>query len=390
MLDIATLFAAPFAAALLADFGAEVIKVELPGSGDTLRRLAPVVGETEGGAHFQVSARGKKSVTVDLHTPGGQEIIRRLVAVSDVLIENYRPGTLERWNLGYEDLKRVNPRLVMHRVTGYGQSGPYADKAGFGMTVQAMSGLTNLTGYPDRPPLNPPFALADLVAGIFGAYGIMLALYHRDAGGGTGQEIDLAIYEPVFRLLEWLPVEYSRLGTVRERNGDVQEYAAPVGVYLSRDERWIALTCSTDRVFERLVGAMGRPELAANPRYATNRARVEHRVELDELVRGWLAEQDARPLLERLDRAGVPASLVYTIADIFADPHYAAREAIVSVEHPTLGRLPMAGVFPKLSATPGGVQGPAPLLGQHTEEVLMGLAGYTAAEVEALRAEGTI
>jgi formyl-CoA transferase len=388
VLDIATLFAAPFAAALLADFGAEVIKVELPGSGDALRRLAPRIdGE---GAHFQVSARGKKSVTVDLHRPEGQEIIRRLVRVSDVLIENYRPGTLERWNLAYEQLKLVNPRLIMHRVTGYGQTGPYASKAGFGMTVQALSGLTYLSGYPDRPPLNPPFALADLIAGAFGAFAIVTALYHRDARAGSGQEIDLAIYEPVFRLLEWLPIEYSKLGRVRERVGDVQEYAAPVGVYRSRDQRWIALTCSTDRTFQRLAEAMGRAELNADPRYATNVARVEHHLELDALVRGWIAGEDAQPLLDQLDATGVPVSLVYSIADIFDDPHYRAREALVDVEHPTLGRLTMQGVFPKLSETPGAVQGPAPLLGQHTDEILTSLAGYSAAEIDALRAAGAI
>jgi formyl-CoA transferase len=390
VLDLATLIAAPFSAALLADFGAEVIKVEMPGQGDTLRKLAPVLPEVGSGAHFQVSARGKKSITVDLRRPEGQEVIRRLARISDVLIENFRPGTLERWNLGEQALQAINPRLIVHRLTGFGQTGPYRHKAGFGMTIQAMSGLTNISGYPDRPPLNPPFALADLIAGIFGAYGVLLALYQRDARGGGGQTVDTAIYEPVFRLLEWMPIEYARFGKVRQREGDIPEYAAPVGVYQSRDERWVAITCSTDTVYRRLTEAMGRPDLAESPRYVTNARRSEHRFELDGIVRDWVATQEAAPMLARLDELGVPASLVYTIADIFEDPHYAAREAIVTVDHPTLGELPMAGVFPKLSATPGGVQGPAPSLGQHTDAVLRELAGYTAEELAALRSEGVI
>ena len=390
VLDLATLIAAPFSAALLADFGAEVIKVEMPGQGDTLRKLAPVLPEAGSGAHFQVSARGKRSITVDLRRPEGQEIVRRLARVSDVLIENFRPGTLERWNLGEEPLRQINPRLIVHRLTGYGQTGPYRDKAGFGMTIQALSGLTNISGYPDRPPLNPPFALADLIAGIFGAYGVLLALYHRDARGGAGQTVDTAIYEPVFRLLEWLPIEYARFGKVRQREGDIPEYAAPVGVYRTADERWVAITCSTDTVFRRLTRAMERPDLAEASRYATNARRSEHRHELDGIVRDWVATQEATPMRPQLDELGVPASLVYTIADIFADPHYAAREAIVRIEHPTLGELPMAGVFPKLSATPGAVQGPAPSLGQHTDQVLRELAGYTDQELAALRAEGVV
>ncbi len=387
VLDIATVVAAPFAAALLGDYGAEVIKVELPGGGDTLRAMGPY--KDGHSLWFASMARNKKSITLDLRQPKGKELLLRLVEVSDVVCENFRPGTLEGWGLGYEVLQAANPNIVMLRVSGYGQTGPYRQKYGFGTSCNAMSGLTYISGDPDRPPQSPPFSLADYVAGLFGALGAVTALLHRK-NGGPGQQVDVGLYEGLFRLLEYLPAEYKLLGRVRERSGGRAGSAAPVGIYRAGDGAWACITCSTDRTWQRLADTMGRAELKTDPRFDTNPHRVANATELDRLVQDWMSDLTGAQVVEQCDEGGVPASLVYTIADICADPQYAARENIVEVEHPAIGRMPVPGVVPKFSETPGTVRSAAPAIGQHNDEIYGGLLGLSAEEMATLQAERII
>ncbi len=388
VLDIASVLAAPFATSLLGDYGAEVIKVEQPGVGDSMRNLGPFYQGIS--LWFTVSARNKRSITLDMRKPKGQEIIKELVRISDVLAENFRPGTLEEWNLGYEVLKKVNPRIVMLSISGYGQTGPYREKAGFGMTCQAFSGLTYISGHPDKPPLNPSFSLADYVSGVFGALSIMTALYSRDAlGGKLGQQIDLGLYESVFRLMEFLPAEYQKLGRVRERTGG-RGGAMPVNIYETSDGRWMALTCSTDRVFMRLAQAMGQPELAKDPRFNTNPRRVENGEAINNIVAQWVRDRTFQQAQQELDEAGVPISLVCSIADIFGNPQYKARENIIEVEDPVIGPIKMPGVIPKFSMNPGRVTRTAPALGQDNEEIYGKLLGYTREQIALLKDEGVL
>jgi len=388
VLDIASVLAAPFATSLLGDYGAEVIKVEQPGVGDAMRNLGPFYQGTS--LWFTVSARNKKSITLDMRKPKGQEIVKELVGISDVVAENFRPGTLEEWNLGYEVFKKVNPRIVMLSISGYGQTGPYREKAGFGMTCQALSGLTYISGYPDKPPLNPSFSLADYVSGVFGALSIMTALYYRDAlGGKVGQQIDLGLYEGVFRLMEFLPAEYQKLGRVRERTGGPSG-AMPVNIYETSDGRWMALTCSTDRVFVRLARAMGQPELAKDPRFYTNPRRVENSAAINYIVAQWVKERPFQQAQEELDGAGVPISLVCSIADIFENPQYQARENIIEVDDPVIGPVKMPGVTPKFSLKPGRVTGTAPALGQYNDEIYGRLLGYSREQLALLKEQGVI
>ncbi len=388
VLDIASVLAAPFATALLGDFGADVIKVEQPGVGDSMRNLGPFYQGTS--LWFTVTSRNKKSVTLDMRKPKGQEIIKELVSLSDVVAENFRPGTLEEWNLGYEAFKKVNPRIVMLSISGYGQTGPYREKAGFGMTCQAFSGLTYISGYPDKPPLNPAFSLADYVSGIFGALSIMTALYRRDAlGGNVGQQIDLGLYEAIFRMMEFLPAEYQKLGRVRERTGHPVG-AMPVNIYQTSDGRWMALTCSTDRVFVRLARAMGQPELATDPRFDTNPRRVENGEAINSIVAKWVRDRTFQQAQQELDEAGVPISLVCSIADIFENPQYKARENIIEVEDPVIGPVKMPGVVPKFSLNPGRVISTAPTLGQHNDEIYGGILGYSQEQIFFLKNGGVI
>lgn len=387
VVDIASVYAAPFAASLLADFGADVLKVELPGSGDPLRGMEP----TEDGESLVWAAlsRNKRAITLDLRTERGQELLLRIIAEQDVLVENFRPGTLERWGLGVERLREANSRLIVVRVSGFGQTGPYREKAGFGTPSTAFSGYTALSGFPDGPPLSPPISLTDYVAGLFAALGALAALYHRDALGGVAQEVDVALYEAMFRLLENVVTPYDRLGVTRQRSGNALPSSAPVGTYRSGDDRWMVLTTSTERPFRRLADLMGRPDLKTDPRYATNRARVQHRDALDEIVVDWFGRHDAVDIQRWCDAAGVPVSPVYTIADIFADPQYAAREAIVAVEHPTLGEIKVPGIVPKFSATPGTLRSAGQPLGGQNREVYRAL-GLLEEELDRLEKEGVI
>ncbi len=390
VLDMGTVFAAPFSASLLGDFGADVIKVELPKVGDAVRGISPVVKGVPG--PWTVLNRNKRCISLDVRKERGKELLKKLVARTDVLVENFRPGTLEKWGLGYDLLKQVNPKLIMVRISGYGQTGPYSDKAGFGTPCTAFGGLTYQTGYPDRPPVSPPFPMADYVTGVFGAMAAVMALYHLKVNGDSeGQQVDIALFETVFRMLETAIVQYDLTGVVRERAGHALQESAPAGAFQCKDGKWVILVTSTERTFARLAEVMGRTDMLKDPRYDTNPHRVEHREEVLAIVQDWFSTQDYDEAVKLLDANGVPVSPIPSMADIFQDPQYRAREDLVQVEHPVLGRVTMPGIVPKFSATPGAVRFPAPLaIGEHNADVYQGELGLSAEELEALKAEEVI
>ncbi|MHB0869042.1 MAG: CaiB/BaiF CoA transferase family protein [Chloroflexota bacterium] len=388
VIDLSTVIAGPHCATLLGEFGADVIKVELPGVGDSLRKFWPQYNGTA--LIWRVEARNKRCITLDMRKPKGQEIIRRLVKISDVVVENFRPGTLERWNLGYEQLEEVNPGLVMVRVTGYGQFGPNKDKPGFGRIASAYGGLSNLAGYPDRPPVIPGTAsIPDYLTGVYGALGAMMALHHRDRTG-EGQYVDIALYEPVLRILEEVPAAFHKMGHVRQRLGTGSVNAVPHNHYTTRDGRHVAIACTNDTMFRRLMGAMGRPELADDPRFDSNARRVEHREETDALVQEWVGSYPAKELMEILEANEVPNGLVFSVEDMFEDPQYQARENIISVDDPVDGEIKMSSVVPRLSVTPGRVDSTGPEMGAHNDEVYRDLLGFSEEEMAALKSEGVI
>jgi formyl-CoA transferase len=388
VLDISTMIAAPFSAALLADFGAQVIKVELPGQGDTLRNVSPMYADRS--LYWSVLGRNKCSITLDLRLARGRALFLELVKRSDVILENFRPGTLERWELGFDTLEATNPDIVLVRVSGYGQDGPYRDKAGFGTPAAAIGGLTYITGYPDRPPVNVPIALADYLAGLFGALGATMALLERERNRSGGQWVDVSLYESVFRLLEAVVPAYGKNGRVRERMGNRTGQSSPIGSYPTLDGRYMVLSVSTDRIWLRMTEAMGHPEWASDPRYATNPRRAAHADEVDALVAAWFADRTAEEVQRILDLAGVPVSPIYSVADIFADPHFQARGDIIAPEDPVMGGVPMPAVLPRFSRTPGRVRFVGPRLGEHNAQIYGGLLGLTDAEQAALREQSVI
>jgi formyl-CoA transferase len=388
ILDISTMIAAPFGAALLGDMGAEIIKVELPGSGDSLRHVAPMHADRS--LYWSVLGRNKCSVTLDLRVPRGRALFLELVKRSDAIIENFRPGTLERWDLAYETLQDANPDIVLVRVSGYGQDGPYADKAGFGTPAAAMGGLTYITGYPDRPPITVPIALADYLAGLFGALGAAAALLERERNRQGGQWVDVSLYESVFRLLEAVVPAYGKNGVVRERMGNRTGQSSPIGSYRTSDGRYMVLSVSTDRVWARMIEAMGHPEWGTDPRFVTNPVRTLHADEVDAVVSGWFGEHTAEEAQRILDDAGVPVSPIYSIADIFTDAQYQARGDIIEPSDPVIGPVPMPAVLPRFSRTPGSVRFVGPALGEHNPEIYGGLLGLSEAEQQDLRAARVI
>lgn len=368
VIDAGQIIAAPFAATLLGEFGAEVIKVEQPGIGDQGR------GGDNRSPEFAQNARGKKSITLDLRRAEGQALFKRLVTRSDVVIENFLPGTMEKWGLGYDDLCAVNPRIVMLRVSGYGQTGPYRHKYSFDRVAMAFGGLTYVTGHPDRPPVRPGFFIADYVTGVWGAFAVLAALHYRDVvGAGMGQMIDLALYEAVWRLSGPLAANYARTGQVRERQGNVFPGVVPADQFETCDGHYLVLHAGTDRVYRRLCETMGRPELADDPRFAQRAERVRHMNELHAIIGEWIRGMTLAEALRVLEAGGIPASTVNSIADIFRDPHFAARENLIPVPDPVFGELIEPGVVPKLSRTPGRVHAPAPRLGEHNEEIYLNL-----------------
>ena len=388
VVDVATLGAGPWLATRLADFGADVVKVEHPSAGDPMRLL----GWFDGGVPlwWKIDARNKRTITLDLKAPDGQRILRDLLREADVLVENFRPGTLERWDLGYDVLSARNPGLVMVRVTGWGQDGPLRDKPGFGTLAEAFSGWAHLNGFPDGPPTLPPMGLGDALTSVLGAYATMVALYERDVSGdGRGQVVDLAIYESLFSLIGQQVILYDRLGEVPGRMGNEFPFVVPRNVYRTRDERWVALAASTPSTFARLMQAIGRPELVDDPRYAGNAARLEHRAELDGIVAAWMAERTQAEILEICDRHETTVAPVNDVAQLFEDAHVAARGAIVSVEDAELGPTRVADVFPRLARTPGRVRHLGPPAGSDTEAVL-GELGYDAEQIATLRERGVV
>jgi len=387
VVECGSLIAGPFCGQLLGDFGAEVIKVEDPDGGDPMRAWGRKVDGAS--LHWPIIARNKKSVTADLRRAEGQDLLRSLLARADVLLENFRPGTLERWGLGPEELAVELPRLIVVRVSGYGQDGPYAPRAGFGSIGEAMGGIRALTGEPDRPPSRAGISLGDSLAAVFAALGALLALRARERSG-RGQVVDSAIYEAVLGLMESLLPEWELDGYQRPRTGSVLPGVAPSNVYPARDGEEVLIAANRDTVFGRLCEVMGRPELASDPRYAIHDARGERLEELDAVVAGWTATLGADELLERLHTAGVPAGRIYTARDILADPHVAARRAVVRLAHPILGDFPLQNVVPRLSETPGAIRHLGPGLGEHNEEIYAGLLGLGADELARLRAGGVI
>lgn len=389
VIEVGTLLAGPFCGQLLGDLGAEVIKVEAPGSGDPMRRWGhtKVSGR---GLWWPIIARNKKSVTIDLRTSEGQKLARRLIAKADIVVENFRPGTLEKWGLGYDELSRDNPGLIMVRVSGYGQNGPYRERAGFGSIAEAMGGLRYITGYPDRPPTRIGISIGDALAGTLGALGALAALWQRDIRGSRGQVVDVAIYEAVLAYMESLIPEYALTGYIRERTGPVLPGVAPSNMYPTADGQWLVMGANADNVFRRLCHAMGRPELAEDPRFATHDARGQNMEALDSIIADWSSTQLVDQLVELLNGAGVPAGKIYTAREMLADPHFGAREAIIWVNAPGIGKMPMQNVFPKLSATPGQVRWAGPELGEHNGEVFRGLLGLSEAELAELGRKGVI
>ena len=389
VLDCSTFLAGPFAAGILGEFGAEVIKIEHPGGGDPFRKYGTPAAESDT-LCFLSEDRNRGSVTLDLKSAKGGALFRRLAAKADVVVENFRPGTLEKWGLGYASLAAENPRLVMLHVSGYGQDGPYRDRPGFARIAHAFGGLTNLAGMPGGPPLTPgSTSLADYMSGLYGVIGIMMALRDRDASG-EGQEIDIALYEPVFRVLDELAPAYARKGTVRGREGLGTLNACPHGHFECADGGWVAIACTSDKMWERLAATMGRPELAAPDRFAMSRQRVAAREEVDGIVSGWTRSMARDQVIQRCVAGEVPCGAVNTIADIFADPHFEARGNLERVADPRAGEVVVPAVVPRLSRTPGRIDRLAPALGADTDSVLRDKLGLSAAEIAALKADKVV
>ncbi|MDH1301841.1 CoA transferase [Achromobacter sp. GD03932] len=370
VLELGQLIAGPFAAKMLGEFGAEVIKIEPPGKGDPLRNWRLIHDGTS--VWWQVQSRNKKSVSLDLRKPEAQDLIRALVKDIDVVVENFKPGTMEGWGLGWEELRAINPRLVMLRVSGYGQTGPYRDLPGFGAIGEAMGGLRHLSGEPDRTPVRVGVSIGDSLSALHGVIGILLALRARDQNG-TGQMIDVALYESVFNMMESLLPEYSVFGEIRQPAGSSLPGIAPSNAYRCQDNKYVLIAGNGDSIFKRLMGVIGRPDLAEAPELANNAGRVKHVVMLDDAISQWTGQHPLDLVLERLNDGQIPAGKIYDVADIAADPHYQARGMILDGALPDGTPVQVPGIVPKLSETPGEVRSPAPALGQDTDEVLTGL-----------------
>ena len=387
VLELGTLLAGPFCGQLLGDFGAEVIKIEPPNQGDPMR----VWGREKAGGKslwWPVVGRNKKAITLDLRQAEGQALLKELVGKSDFLLENFRPGTMEKWGLGWAELSAINPRLIMIRVSGFGQTGPYSRQAGFGAIGEAMGGLRYVVGDPSTPPSRMGISIGDSLAATFACIGALSALHHRDRTG-RGQVVDSAIYEAVLNMMESLVTEYDKVGYIRERTGAILPNVAPSNVYRTSDGM-VLIAANQDTVFSRLAEAMDQPGLAQEPKYSTHGARGAHQAELDALVEQWTQTLTTRQVLDRMDEFGVPAGLIYRAPDMLEDPHFKARDAIVSVPHPDFGELRMQNVAPKLSETPGGIRSPSPALGQHNDEIYGQLLGLSADRYAALKAARVI
>jgi crotonobetainyl-CoA:carnitine CoA-transferase CaiB-like acyl-CoA transferase len=391
VIDVATVIAAPYCATILGEFGAEVIKVEHPVGGDALRRFGTPTSR-EDTLTWLSEGRNKKSVPIDLHKPEGVELFKQLIARSDVLCENFRPGTLEKWGLGWEVLREINPGLIMLRVTGYGQTGPYKNRPGFARVAHAVGGIVYLTGMPRGTPVTPgSTTLGDYMTGLYGCIGVLLALRYREKTG-RGQYIDAALYESVFRCTEELAPAYGMYGTVRERHGpNHNDFACPYGHFPTKDGKWVAIACATDKLFERLAEAMGRPELASSSTYGDQKARLEHRHDVNEIIRDWCGSLNREEVLERCYAAGAPAGPLNNIADIFGSRQVHARRNLLAIDDESVGETVIVpATVPKLSKTPGRIKHLGPSLGQHTDEVLRDLLEMDEQAIAELREKRVI
>jgi len=385
VLDLTRLIAGNMLTLQLADFGAEVIKIETPGKGDPLRAW-----QDEGVAcHWKTYARNKKSLTLNLREPDAIEILLDLTESADVLVENFRPGRLEEMGLGPDDLHKRNPKLVLARISGFGQTGPYREKPGFGSLVEALSGFADRNGFPDREPVLPPLALADMIAGLYGAMAVLIAVREVEVKGGGGQIIDLSLLEPIFSVLGPEAMTHKVTGKVKQRMGSGSNTSSPRNAYATRDGKWIALSASIQSMAERVFRVIGRDDMIDDPRFRTNPDRVKHRDQVDEILGGWIKQRDQSDVLEIFGKGEVTASPIYDISDIVKDPHFREREILVDVPDRDLGEAPMHNVIPRLSETPGTFRLPAPELGEHTEALLAEL-GIDAGKLEDLRARGVI
>ena len=391
MLDLSIIVAGGTASSLLADFGAEVVKVERPGTGDPLRNWGPFANGVS--LWWKVHSRNKKSITLNLGTPEGQDLLKRLAADADVLIEGFRPGAMERWGLGPDVLQAVNPKLVMLRYSGFGQTGPYKDRPGFGTIAECMSGYIAMTGFPDTAPNLPPIPLADEIAGVFGAMAGMMALYHRDASGNSevrGQVIDVSLFEPLFRLCIPHITMFDMLGINRERVGNDFPDAAPRNLYKTSDDHWLGLSATSQSTFESLAKAMGMPDLINKPEYQDNAARLANREALNDDLQGWLSQRCLNETMDQLVPSGGVVGPVYDAQRIMDDPHYQAREDIIDIDDPELGKTKMLGVVPKFSETPGSVQHAGPTVGEHNQHIYNSWLGLEEEDLSELSEQGTI
>ena len=387
VLELGTLLAGPFCGQLLGDMGAEVIKIEPPGQGDPMRAWGrQAAGEPS--VWWPVVGRNKKAVTLDMRQPEGQALFKEMVKHTDFVLENFRPGTMEKWHCGWEELRKINPRLIMIRVSGYGQTGPYSHRAGFGAIGEAMGGLRYVVGDPSTPPSRMGISIGDELAATFACLGALSALHYREKTG-EGQVVDSALYEAVLNMMESLITEYDKTGYIRERTGAILPNVAPSNVYPTSDGL-VLIAANQDTVFGRLCEAMGQPELAKDARYVNHQARGSNQKQLDGLVGHWTGGLPTKTVLELMDKHGVPAGLIYRAPDMLEDPHFQAREAIVETDHPHFGKLKMQNVAPKLSKTPGGIRSAAPEMGQHNEEVYRGMLGVDADRFAALLASKVI
>ncbi|MCB1549266.1 MAG: CoA transferase [Hyphomicrobiaceae bacterium] len=389
VIDVSSFLAGPFCSTQLAEFGAEVIKCELPKVGDALRKFGTIT-ESGDSLPWLSECRNKQSITLDLRKPEGAALLKRLVAQADVLVENFQPGTLEKWGLGWDVLKQHNHKLVMVRISGFGQTGPYSPRPGFGRIGNAFGGLSYLAGFPDRPPVTPGSAtIPDYMAGLYGALGTLLALRARELTG-RGQVIDIGLYEPIFRILDELAPSYHYKGYVRERMGPGTVNVVPHSHYPTKDERWIAIACTSDKIFARLAEAMGHPELAGDGKWGTIRQREAERAEVDAYVAAWTQRYDRGELISLCDKFDVPCGPVYSVDEIFEDPQYKARGNIAYVDDDRVGTLAIPQVCPRLTDTPGSIEWLGPRLGEHNAEVFKGLLGLSDEEIAALQAKDVV
>jgi formyl-CoA transferase len=387
VIELGTLIAGPFCARMLAEFGAEVIKIEAPEGGDQIRGWRKMYEGTS--LWWYVQSRNKKSVTLNLRTPEGQEIVRQLAREADIVVENFRPGALEKWNIGWPQLSELNARLIMVRLSGFGQDGPYRDRPGFGVIGEAMGGMRYVTGYPDRPPVRMGISIGDSIAALHGVIGAMMALHHRNVNGGKGQYVDVALYEAVFNMMESFIPEYDVLSYKRERAGNELPGITPSNTYPTRDGKFVIIGANSDSIFKRLMKAIGRDDLAGDPSLASNAGRVPRARELDEAIENWTRVHDLPTILDALERVDVPCGRVYDPEDIVNDVHYAARKMIENWPLPDGRPMKIPAVVPKLSATPGATHWLGPKLGEHNADVLGGL-GYSKDQLESLQRRGII